>query len=263
MFTQCDLHPKTSSTRRLSAGFTLIELLVVISIIALLIGILLPALGAARESGRKIACASNVRQEVLAVAIYTNDYRDHLPIAVSYDNPVEPPRGVDGTVPYIHQLLIPYVGGGEDTGEYTQTFRCPSRLSQGAPQNFATLNEELHTHYRYNWQAAYERLTRFELGRVKSNFADGEYYVSLRTDNVRSPSEALLAYDTVFADWEEEKFPHEGGGERAINTAFIDGHTDTLGFQAYKDGLDDDPFAAVEFLKPLYSAGWPYSEDPF
>ncbi|KAA0215302.1 MAG: prepilin-type N-terminal cleavage/methylation domain-containing protein [Leptolyngbya sp. PLA3] len=57
-------------------GFTLIELLVVISIIALLIGILLPALAAARESGRTIVCASRMREVATGWQIYANENHD-------------------------------------------------------------------------------------------------------------------------------------------------------------------------------------------
>jgi len=69
--------PTSRCSRR---AFTLIELLVVIAIIALLIGILLPALGRAREAGRVAKCLSNVRQMGVAMSLYANDWRNWYPL---------------------------------------------------------------------------------------------------------------------------------------------------------------------------------------
>jgi prepilin-type N-terminal cleavage/methylation domain-containing protein/prepilin-type processing-associated H-X9-DG protein len=60
-------------------GFTLIELLVVIAVIALLMGVLMPALSAAREVSRRSVCAQNEKSTALGLTMYANDYDGDLP----------------------------------------------------------------------------------------------------------------------------------------------------------------------------------------
>lgn len=72
-------------TRKSARGFTLIELLVVISIIALLIGLLLPALSRAREAARTTACLSNLGQIIRASGMYQDDGDDYMPVMRPYN----------------------------------------------------------------------------------------------------------------------------------------------------------------------------------
>lgn len=62
-------------------AFTLVELLVVVAIIALLVGILLPALGMARELGKRVKCLSNLRQLTTATTAYHAEYDGRYPLA--------------------------------------------------------------------------------------------------------------------------------------------------------------------------------------
>lgn len=102
-------------SQRAHHAFSLIELLVTISVIAVLLGILLPTLPVVMDNGRRAACMSNLRQIGTGVALHFGDNNDRFPIARYMP---EPWLSGDGDPPF-NVALAPYID------QRSAVYKCP------------------------------------------------------------------------------------------------------------------------------------------
>jgi len=106
-----------------SGAFTLIELLVVISIIAVLMGVLMPALSRVRELAQRQSCGARLRQQVLALNMYGNENDTKLPLPTT-------------TGAWLQDVAINTVNFMLDTGMKRKMFYCPSNSNHQRYNDF-------------------------------------------------------------------------------------------------------------------------------
>ncbi len=198
-------------------AFTLIELLVVISIIALLIGILLPALRSAREMARGSACAQQLKQVGLAVELYRNDCNGFFPPIV-----VELTPGDANTAMRWGVQLRPYTND-QSTGNTVSTkgiLHCPV-VPAANRHSSAT-----YVSYGYN---------RWGVGGDKAQPGTG--FAKVKRELKSPPSSTLMMIDIertsdpVRRGWFEaypSPFFYYTRHNEAANTLYVDAHVKTL-----------------------------------
>ena len=178
-------------------GFTLIELIVVIAIIAILAAILFPVFARAREKARQSSCLSNVKQLMLAVQQYAQDYDERMPR--------------HGNSPDWSEQIYPYVNNA-------QVYGCPSAASAG-PTNEAQVG----TLFNYSWNYyGNSSQNNFKLAQIVRPaealvILDGDYYISNPWRNDSNPANNDMATDAI----ENNGVPRHNDG---ANIGFADGH---------------------------------------
>ena len=198
-------------------GFTLIELLVVVSIIALLVAILLPALSKARDQAKRVVCSANVRAIHIMLQLYAQDHQDRYP---------EHGYEVNAYLYTFNQyswrawrrgsLYDLVVGGYADDAE---VFFCPDSGGNGGVEISWPSASAPYPGDRFWGNYSYFGSTRDLNLRIVGDLG----HCSGNAHKTSSPPDAVLAAD-FFQMWhDDEPYSHNHKG-RGGNTLFNGGH---------------------------------------
>lgn len=248
MFNRC----QHNSHRLSHQGFTLIELLVVISIVALLIAILLPALKSARSVARNAQCMSNQRSVGALIYVYCEDYNQYLPVR----------RTVDSSNVYQydwHNLLWKYNNSGVKlANKYDKTklkgtvFNCSETQSD--------INENPH------WGRNYSLNQWFLLPNGSSIYQGQNKSIRL-SDIKKNSSVFLLVEQANKAAWAGNIWIYDGYTSNGLNHSqevLVNSHTSSKGTNAtFSDGhvkfMNEADFPHVDattFVTEKYDYRW-------